>query len=100
FTAASEAFVQANIGMSIEGSLEVFEPVLERAGALGMWRRGYVSTAFGCPYQGAVETAAVVRVAAALLELGCDEVSIGDTIGVAEPDDIRRVVTALLERLE
>jgi isopropylmalate/homocitrate/citramalate synthase len=99
FTAASEAFTQANIGMSIEGSLAAFTPVLERAGAAGWWRRGYVSTAFGCPYSGEVATEAVVDVSIALVELGCDEVSIGDTIGVAHPDDVRRVVSALLARI-
>ena len=86
FTAASEAFTQANIGMTIEGSLAAFKPVLERAGSAGWWRRGYVSTAFGCPYSGDVATEQVVRVSVALLELGCDEISIGDTIGVAHPD--------------
>jgi hydroxymethylglutaryl-CoA lyase len=99
FTAASEAFTQANVGMSIEGSLAAFAPVLERAGAAGWWRRGYVSTAFGCPYSGDVATEAVVDVSVALVELGCDEVSIGDTIGVAHPDDVRRVVSALLARI-
>lgn len=99
FTAASEAFTQANIGMTIAASLEAFTPVLERAGALGWWRRGYVSTAFGCPYSGAVPTERVVDVALALLDLGCEEISVGDTIGVAEPGDVRRVVTALLERI-
>jgi isopropylmalate/homocitrate/citramalate synthase len=85
--------------MTIDGSLTAFVPVLERAEAAGWWRRGYVSTAFGCPYSGAVATEQVVRVAVALIELGCDEVSIGDTIGVAHPDDVRRVVSALLERI-
>jgi isopropylmalate/homocitrate/citramalate synthase len=99
FTAASEAFTRRNIGMSIEGSLEAFRPVLERAGALGWWRRGYVSTAFGCPYEGEVDTAVVVGVTEALVALGCDEVSIGDTIGVAEPDDVRERCEALLTRL-
>ena len=99
FTGASEAFVRANIGMTIADSLEAFRPVLERAGERGMWRRGYVSTAFGCPYQGAVDEADVVRVASALLALGCDEISIGDTIGVAIPDDIDRVMGAVLAEL-
>jgi hydroxymethylglutaryl-CoA lyase len=99
FTAASEAFAKANLNMSIAESLERFAPVLRRAREAGLWTRGYVSTAFGCPYQGAVEPSAVVGVAVALRELGCEEVSIGDTIGVAEPDDVVRVVTALLERL-
>ena len=96
FTAASEAFTQHNIGMTIEESLAAFAPVLERAAAAGWWRRGYVSTAFGCPYSGDVATEAVVDVSVALMDLGCDEISIGDTIGVAHPDDVRRVVTALL----
>jgi hydroxymethylglutaryl-CoA lyase len=99
FTAASEAFTQANIGMTIDGSLGAFAPVLERAGAAGWWRRGYISTAFGCPYSGDVATQQVVDVALRLLDLGCDELSIGDTIGVAFPDDVRRVVTALLEQI-
>jgi isopropylmalate/homocitrate/citramalate synthase len=99
FTAASEAFTERNIGMTIAGSLEAFEPVLDRARELGWWRRGYVSTAFGCPYSGAVEPSAVVDVCADLLELGCEEISVGDTIGVAEPDDVRRVCDALLERV-
>jgi isopropylmalate/homocitrate/citramalate synthase len=99
FTAASEAFAKANINMSIAESLERFAPMLRRAREEGMWARGYVSTAFGCPYQGAVEPQSVVDVAVALRELGCDEISIGDTIGVAEPDDVERVVTALLEKL-
>ena len=99
FTAASEAFTQHNIGMSIEESLAAFAPVLERAAVAGWWRRGYVSTAFGCPYSGDVATEAVVDVSIALMDLGCDEISIGDTIGVAHPDDVRRVVTALLARI-
>ena len=67
FTAASDAFTRANIAMTIAESLLAFAPVLERARAEGMWRRGYVSTAFGCPYQGTVEPAVVAGVAAALL---------------------------------
>ena len=99
FTAASEAFAQANIRMTIAESLEAFAPVLATARAAGMWTRGYVSTAFGCPYQGEVDPAAVADVAVALHELGCDQISVGDTIGVAEPDDVGRVLQPLLERL-
>jgi isopropylmalate/homocitrate/citramalate synthase len=99
FTAASEAFAQANIRMSIAESLEAFAPVLAAARAGGMWTRGYVSTAFGCPYQGEVDPDAVADVAVALHELGCDQISVGDTIGVAEPDDVGRVLQPLLERL-
>jgi len=99
FTAASEAFSQANIRMTIAESLEAFAPVLAAARAAGMWTRGYVSTAFGCPYQGAVDPHDVAAVAGSLAEIGCDEISVGDTIGVAEPDAVTRVVSLLLERL-
>jgi hydroxymethylglutaryl-CoA lyase len=95
FTAASEAFTAHNINMTIAESIDAFRPVVDRARELGWWTRGYVSTAFGCPYQGAVEEGAVVDVAERLLDLGVDELSIGDTIGVAVPADVRRVVGAL-----
>ena len=95
FTAASEAFTAHNINMTIAESIDAFRPVIERARERGWWTRGYVSTAFGCPYQGAVDEGAVVDVAHRLLELGVDELSIGDTIGVAVPADVRRVVGAL-----
>jgi hydroxymethylglutaryl-CoA lyase len=88
FTAASDAFTSANIGMTIAESLAAFEPVLTRAGALGWWRRGYVSTAFGCPYSGRVEPERAVEVAQRLLELGVDEVCFGDTIGVGVPGQV------------
>ena len=96
FTAASEPFTRANINMTIAESIDAFKPVLARARERGWWTRGYVSTAFGCPYQGDVGEAAVVGVALQLLELGVEELSIGDTIGVAGPADVRRVVGALL----
>jgi isopropylmalate/homocitrate/citramalate synthase len=99
FTAASEPFTRANINMSVAESLSAFAPVLERARAGGMWTRGYVSTAFGCPYQGAVAPAAVAGVAGALFELGCDEVSIGDTIGVGRPEQVPEVVGAVTGRV-
>ena len=95
FTAASEAFTRANINMTIAESIDAFRPVIDRALELGWWTRGYVSTAFGCPYQGEVDEAAVVAVAHQLRELGIEELSIGDTIGVAGPSDVRRVVRAL-----
>ena len=94
FTAATDAFTEANIGMSIETSLRAFAPVLERASELGWWRRGYVSTAFGCPYTGRVEPAQAVEVALRLLELGVDEVCFGDTIGVGVPHQVT-ALTAL-----
>ncbi len=96
FTAASEAFTRANINMTISESLEAFRPVVDHAKANGWWSRGYVSTAFGCPYQGEVGEAAVIGVAQELLALGVEELSIGDTIGVAGPADVRRIVGALL----
>jgi isopropylmalate/homocitrate/citramalate synthase len=96
FTAASEPFTRANINMTIAESIDAFRPVTDAARERGWWSRGYVSTAFGCPYQGEVGEAAVVGVARELLELGVDEISIGDTIGVAGPADVRRVVGALL----
>jgi hydroxymethylglutaryl-CoA lyase len=99
FTAASEAFAQANIRMTIAQSLQAFAPVLAAARSAGMWTRGYVSTAFGCPYQGEVDPAAVAHVAVALDALGCDQISVGDTIGVAEPDAVGRVLLPLLERV-
>jgi hydroxymethylglutaryl-CoA lyase len=88
FTAASSAFTERNIGMTVEESLAVFAPVLARAGELGWWRRAYVSTAFGCPYTGRIEPAAAIDVALRLRELGADEVCFGDTIGVAVPDQV------------
>jgi isopropylmalate/homocitrate/citramalate synthase len=89
FTAASDAFTTRNIGMTVDESLVAFAPVLARAGELGWWRRGYVSTAFGCPYSGAVDAARAVDVARRLLELGVDEVCFGDTIGVGVPPQVR-----------
>jgi hydroxymethylglutaryl-CoA lyase len=88
FTATTDAFTSANIGMTVEESLAAFAPVLARAGGLGWWRRGYVSTAFGCPYTGRVEPARAVEVALRLLDLGVDEVCFGDTIGVGAPNQV------------
>jgi hydroxymethylglutaryl-CoA lyase len=92
FTAATDAFTTANIGMTVDRSLEAFAPILARAGHLGWWRRAYVSTAFGCPYQGRVDPAAAVSVARRLLDLGADEVCFGDTIGVGVPDQVAELV--------
>ena len=95
FLAASESFTRHNIGMSIAESLDASRPVIDHARRAGWWTRGYVSTAFGCPYEGPIAESAVVDVAQRLLELGVDELSIGDTIGVAGPADVRRVTGAL-----
>jgi hydroxymethylglutaryl-CoA lyase len=99
FTAASEAFNQRNINCSIEQSLRRFAPVLKRAREDGVRVRGYVSTVLGCPYQGKVPVNDVVRVAEALFEAGCVEVSLGDTIGVGTPNQARTVVAAVAESI-
>ena len=93
FTAATDAFTEHNIGMTVDASVAAFRPVLARAAELGWWRRAYVSTAFGCPYTGRVEPAAAVAVAERLVELGVDEVCFGDTIGVGVPDQVAELVT-------
>ena len=95
FTAASEAFNRKNINASIDESIERFMPVMERARADGVSVRGYVSTVLGCPYQGDVPVADVVRVARRLHELGCYEVSLGDTIGIGTPAKARAMLAAV-----
>ena len=97
FTAASEAFNRKNINASIDESIERFRPVLERAQADGVRVRGYVSTVLGCPYQGEVPVADVVRVAQRMHALGCYEVSLGDTIGVGTPAKARAMLRAVAE---
>jgi hydroxymethylglutaryl-CoA lyase len=92
FTAASEAFNRKNINCTIAESLERFAPVLARAREDGVRVRGYVSTVLGCPYQGEVPVAEVVRVAEALHEAGCAEISLGDTIGVGTPAKARAML--------
>jgi hydroxymethylglutaryl-CoA lyase len=96
-TAATDSYVRHNIGMSIDESLATFEPIAVEARRRGWWIRAYVSTAFGCPYDGEVDASAVVGVAERLLRLGADELSISDTVGVATPVDVRRVVAALVD---
>jgi len=85
FTAASESFTQRNINCSIAESISRLEPVMDLARASGIRVRGYVSCVLGCPYEGMIETSAVTRVCNQLLDLGCDEISLGDTIGVGTP---------------
>lgn len=96
FGAASEAFSQKNINCSIAESLARFESVARAAIDAGVAVRGYISCVVGCPYQGAIEPAAVAAVAEQLLAMGCYEISLGDTVGVATPNR----VTALLERVQ
>ena len=88
FTAATDTFVQRNIRMTLAESLRHFAPVVQRALDAGLAVRGYVSTVFGCPYEGPVRADQGIAVARALLDLGCGEISIGDTIGVATPGDV------------
>lgn len=97
FTAASEAFNAKNINASIDESLARFAPVMARAAADGVRVRGYVSTVLGCPYQGDVPLADVVRVARSLHDMGCYEVSLGDTIGIGTPGKAAAMVRAVSE---
>ena len=92
FTAATDAFTERNIGMTVDQSFDAFGPVLRRSGELGWWRRGYVSTAFGCPFTGAVSPATAVGVARRLIDLGVEEVCFGDTIGVGVPNQVQAIV--------
>ncbi|MBL4741752.1 MAG: hydroxymethylglutaryl-CoA lyase [Idiomarina sp.] len=95
FGAASEAFSQKNINCSIDESLTRFEPVISAAQAKGIRVRGYVSCVLGCPYQGQVPLTDVVRVAKTLYDMGCYEVSLGDTIGVGTPWQARDMLEAV-----
>jgi hydroxymethylglutaryl-CoA lyase len=97
FTAASEAFNRKNINASIDESIERFTPVMERAKADGVAVRGYVSTVLGCPYQGEVPVAEVVRVAKRLHDLGCYEISLGDTIGIGTPAKAKAMLQAVAD---
>ncbi|HWL92985.1 MAG TPA: hydroxymethylglutaryl-CoA lyase [Phycisphaerae bacterium] len=99
FTAASDAFTAKNIGMTVDESLENFEPVVCGALGAGMSVRGYVSTAFVCPYAGEIAKERVREVTQRLLAMGCDEVAISDTIGAAAPTDVIRTVGFVLDRV-
>src|SRR5207245_11388567 len=94
-TAASETFNQRNIHAGIDESIERFGPVVSRAREEGIRVRGYVSTAFGCPYEGEISPEAVREVVHKLLDLPVDEISLGDTIGVATPSGVYDVVEPL-----
>jgi hydroxymethylglutaryl-CoA lyase len=99
FAAASESFSRKNINQGIQGSLAGYRAVCERAKAAGLPVRAYVSTAFGCPFEGAVEPAAVADVSAALVEMGAYQVAVSDTIGIAHPGQVPQVVEAVAKRV-
>jgi hydroxymethylglutaryl-CoA lyase len=95
FAAASETFSRRNINQSIDQSLATYREVAAAALAAGMRVRGYLSTAFGCPFEGAVPEGRVARLAQSMLDLGVYEVAVSDTIGIAHPGDVKRVLAAL-----
>ncbi len=99
FGAASESFSRKNINCSIAESLVRFEPVMAAAQAAGVRVRGYVSCVLGCPYEGEISPEAVAGVAATLFEMGCYEVSLGDTIGAGTPGKTRRMLDAVARRV-
>ena len=99
FTAASETFSKKNTNCSIEASFERFKPVMEMALDQGVRVRGYVSCAIACPYEGDIPPGAVRDVAVRLRDLGCAEISLGDTIGCGTPHSIRKMVQAVAERV-
>ncbi|HET7754343.1 MAG TPA: hydroxymethylglutaryl-CoA lyase [Anaeromyxobacteraceae bacterium] len=99
FLSASETHNRKNINKGVHETLELYEEVVAQALAAGLAVRGYVSTAFGCPYEGHVSPDRVVEIATRLLGLGCHQVSLGDTIGVGVPDQVRRLADTLLSRL-
>ena len=99
FAASSESFSKKNINQSIDESLVTYRAVCERALALGLRVRAYLSTAFGCPFEGVVDPTRVAEVSAALMEMGAFEVAISDTIGIAHPGQVPDVVGAVAERV-
>ncbi|MGW1269050.1 hydroxymethylglutaryl-CoA lyase [Streptomyces sp. NPDC002491] len=98
FASATESFAKANLNRTVDEALAMFEPVVTRARAEGVHVRGYLSMCFGDPWEGAVPVEQVVRVCRALLDQGCDELSLGDTIGVATPGHVGALLTALNEQ--
>jgi hydroxymethylglutaryl-CoA lyase len=96
-TATTDTFTEHTMGMTVADSLDAFAPVLERAGDLGWWRRAHISTVFGCPYTGRVDPARGLELALELFELGADEVSFGDTIGVAVPAQVTELTGRAVE---
>jgi hydroxymethylglutaryl-CoA lyase len=98
FTAASESFTRHNINATIDESLQNFRPVIVLAQQEGVSVRGYISTVFGCPYEGAVDPQQVLRVARILLDMGVNELSLGDTIGVATPGQVAEIIELLVRQ--
>jgi hydroxymethylglutaryl-CoA lyase len=99
FAASTETFSRKNINQSIDGSLATYKQVCDRALAAGLRVRGYLSTAFGCPFEGDVAPDRVADIAARLLGLGVFEVAVSDTIGIAHPGQVPRVLDAVLARV-
>ncbi|WP_042144417.1 MULTISPECIES: hydroxymethylglutaryl-CoA lyase [unclassified Pseudoalteromonas] len=99
FTAASEAFCQKNINCSIDESIERFKEIMSFANEHNIKVRGYVSCVMGCPYQGDVEVSEVVRVSKMLLDMGCYEISLGDTVGVGTPGKTEALISSLLQEI-
>jgi hydroxymethylglutaryl-CoA lyase len=99
FAASSETFSRKNINQSVDESLETYRAVCERAKALGIRVRAYLSTAFGCPFEGPVDARRVSRVAETLIGMGAFEVAVSDTIGIAHPGQVPGVVHAVNERV-
>jgi hydroxymethylglutaryl-CoA lyase len=99
FAASTETFSRKNINQGIDESLATYKQVCDRAFGAGLRVRGYLSTAFGCPFEGPVEPARVADVAARLLDLGVFEVAISDTIGIAHPGQVPAVLDAVLARI-
>ncbi|WP_435975248.1 hydroxymethylglutaryl-CoA lyase [Streptomyces sp. Qhu_M48] len=97
FASATESFAKANLNRTVDEALALFAPTVTRAIEAGLNVRGYLSMCFGDPWEGAVPIEQVVRVTKALAEMGCDELSLGDTIGVATPGHVEALLTALNE---
>jgi hydroxymethylglutaryl-CoA lyase len=95
FGSATETFAKRNLNTTVDGSLAMFEPVVRRALSSGLRVRGYLSMCFGDPWEGEVPVPQVVSVARRLLDLGCDQLSLGDTIGVGTPGHVTALITAL-----
>ncbi|MFD0444433.1 hydroxymethylglutaryl-CoA lyase [Streptomyces indonesiensis] len=97
FASATESFAKANLNRTVDGALEMFEPVVTKAKDAGAAVRGYLSMCFGDPWEGPVPISQTVSVSRRLMDMGCDEISLGDTIGVATPGHVRELLDTLNE---